>query len=92
MAFNLPGESALPAAAFNWATHLGAIAIPQILVMAGSLAAMLAWVWLFGFFINGTARGATSYFRAWWRVVKWLALAGCLLGLVMLQLIPAPLT
>jgi len=50
--------------------------------MAGSLAAMLAWVWLFGFFINGTARGATSYFRAWWRVVKWLALAGCLLGLV----------
>ena len=92
MAFNLPGGSALPAAAFNWATHLGAIAIPQILVMAGSLAAMLAWVWLFGFCVSGSMRGANGYFRAWWRVVKWLALAGCLLGLVTLQLIPAPLT
>jgi hypothetical protein len=92
MAFNLPGESAFPAAAFNWATHLGAIAIPQILVLAGSLAAMLAWIWLFGYFISGTARGARAYFRAWWRVVKWSALAGCVLGLMLLQLIPAPLT
>jgi len=56
--------------------------------MAGSLAAMLAWVWLFGFMLSGSVRGAAEYFRAWWRVVKWLALVGCVLGLVILQLIP----
>lgn len=47
---------------------------------------MLAWVWLFGFMLTGSAKHATRYFAAWWRVVKWLAVAGMVFGLIALQL------
>lgn len=49
---------------------------------------MLAWVWLFGFMLTGSARHATTYFRAWWRVVKWMAVAGMVLALMFLQITP----
>lgn len=51
---------------------------------------MLAWVWLFGLMMTGSTKAATSYLRAWWRVVKWLAVAGMVLGLVLLQIMPSP--
>lgn len=51
---------------------------------------MLGWVWLFGLLMTGSPKHATAYFRAWWRVVKWLALAGMVLGLIALHLIEIP--
>ncbi len=49
---------------------------------------MLSAVWLWGFVATGSPKQATHFLRAWWRVVKWLALAGLVLGLLMLDIIP----
>lgn len=49
---------------------------------------MLAWVWCWGFVVTGSARQATQYFRAWWRIVKWMALAGMVFALLVLDISP----
>ena len=62
----------------------------QILILVGSLALMLGWVWLVGLMVGGSPRQATAYFRSWWRVVKWMAVAGLVLGLILIGTITAP--
>jgi len=64
------------------------MAIDQILVLFGALAWMACWVWLFGAMASGSARAATSYLAAWWRVMKWTIVAGLVLSIVILQIIP----
>lgn len=90
MAFSLPADSGLPAAAASCAIHFGEMDTHQLLIFVGALAVMLAWVLLFGFMVSGSAKGARSYFKAWARVIKWTVLSGLVLAVVVYQLTPAP--
>jgi hypothetical protein len=52
----------------------------QFLILLGSLAVLLAWTFMWGLTATGSFRQALRYLRTWLWYMRWLTLAGVMLG------------